>query len=250
MQLWVLIAYTFLWRIENLEAEKLSQNKYVKLRPIAELWQEMKRRLRASSGSQLELHWHTRDTLHSPDHFTNAPSLLGGLFKLQNFPSLPLACALHKHRLLLLQPHYHPSIRLQALSGYIFNHHSPISHVNISAGSDQVRAQTLNSNYVLLCNKHLWQCELSDWNALKRIALFIWLKQNNQKHIFCLICSWTFMDIWTKSLCCVLVFSKESMLNCMKKSMWIDTDNFVSMRKGKLTLQCTLLHMTYCLFNY
>ena len=53
---------------------------------------QMKRRLQASSGRQIELHWHTRDTLHSLDHLTNAPSLFDWLFKLQNFPSLTLAC--------------------------------------------------------------------------------------------------------------------------------------------------------------
>ena len=117
----------------------------------------------ASLGSQLKLRWHTCYSLSRP---SNKRTLsIGGLFKMQNFPSLPLACQCHC--CLHLQPHHHPSIHLQALSrGNIFNHHSPISHVNISARSDEVRAQMPKSNYVLLSNKH-FKRELSDWNVFK-----------------------------------------------------------------------------------
>ena len=109
---------------------------------------------------------YTRDMLHSPDHLTNAPSLLGGLFKLQKFPSLPLACQCHccpAHASLPAPsappPPQHPPAGSDRAN--IFKHHSPISHVNISAGSDEARAGTPNSNCVLLCNKN-FRCESSD----------------------------------------------------------------------------------------
>ena len=59
-----------------------------------------------------------------------------------------------------------PASTCRLCRGNIFNCHSPISHVNISAGSDEVRAWTPNSNYDLLCNKH-FKRELPDWNIYK-----------------------------------------------------------------------------------